>query len=540
MAPIHNGMHPGITSHSTPDGVGSWGGAPETFGTQPPTTWGGPSSTTSKGSGSSSPRLPPLEPRRASAAEIASAQAHLVLLKRKMPSRRRTPRESSSGGGPRDRSVGPTLTREASVPRVRPSGRGHSMPPRQEALRHGSNDHGFAPPQDDPEDQGYQRPPKQRPLVQNSPRERDRQMEQPFERDFRMEREEPVRRSGHARREDPVRRSNDTRGANHGGASNAYPSAASASHRGQAPEQVAHTTGAGAYPGAQGGASAPTGGGYEGGALPAGINANQLQEQGAYDQGEQVLVQCEDCGRSFNQKALKIHQKSCKKVFMQKRKKFDSAANRLGEFENADELIHNAKKIEKEVEKKVSNQEKPDNGKRPKDNEEKGKSVPAWKKKSLEFRAAMLAAKAAAGDEDAQRKATTLQQELNEVKKDEAETDPDKIKCPHCGRTFNKSAGERHINICVKMFGGKPGGGRLQKGGGIQAASNKKKEARDDQAVPPPDSFFRSAPSAPPSAPQMGDIRAAAARRTTSSEASRRSLTREQRPTSRQQLPPRR
>lgn len=51
------------------------------------------------------------------------------------------------------------------------------------------------------------------------------------------------------------------------------------------------------------------------------------------------------------QSRLEKHVKVCKKVFSQKRKAFDSAANRLGNLENADALIANAKKIEKEKEK---------------------------------------------------------------------------------------------------------------------------------------------------------------------------------------------
>jgi len=65
------------------------------------------------------------------------------------------------------------------------------------------------------------------------------------------------------------------------------------------------------------------------------------------------LVPCPDCGRSFAADRLERHMKICKKVFQQKRKKFDSAANRLGELENAKQLVANAHKLEKEKEKKA-------------------------------------------------------------------------------------------------------------------------------------------------------------------------------------------
>merc|ERR1719476_118320 len=48
--------------------------------------------------------------------------------------------------------------------------------------------------------------------------------------------------------------------------------------------------------------------------------------------------------------------------------------------------------------------------------------------------------------------------------------DGDMICCENCGRTFNKEAGERHMKICVKTFGSKPGGSRLTKGGGSTVA----------------------------------------------------------------------
>lgn len=35
------------------------------------------------------------------------------------------------------------------------------------------------------------------------------------------------------------------------------------------------------------------------------------------------LIQCESCGRKFNEKALKVHSRVCKKVFVEERKKFD-------------------------------------------------------------------------------------------------------------------------------------------------------------------------------------------------------------------------
>merc|ERR1712194_298092 len=42
----------------------------------------------------------------------------------------------------------------------------------------------------------------------------------------------------------------------------------------------------------------------------------------------QHLEQCPDCSRKFNPKAFIVHQRICKKVFINKREAFDSAAAR--------------------------------------------------------------------------------------------------------------------------------------------------------------------------------------------------------------------
>lgn len=154
-------------------------------------------------------------------------------------------------------------------------------------------------------------------------------------------------------------------------------------------------------------------------------------------------------------------------------KKFDSAANRLGEMENAGALIQNAHKVQKEAEKvEIKAKEQKEQPKEAKDSE-KGKPMPEWKKKSLEFRKAMLAAKAAGGDEEAAAKEQELSKELGAA--GPAKADPSKTACPHCGRSFNKESAEKHINICLKMFGGK--NQRLVKGGGANSQATVQSKA---------------------------------------------------------------
>lgn len=174
-----------------------------------------------------------------------------------------------------------------------------------------------------------------------------------------------------------------------------------------------------------------------------------------------LLVPCPECGRSFKEASLEKHINICRKVFSQKRKQFNSAANRLGELENAQQLIANAKKIDKERNLKATRGDR-----------DKGE-IPEWKKKSLAFRSAVLAAKGAeTGDSEAVAQANKLKAQLDAA----GGADSGMTKCPHCGRTFNKEAGERHIAICLKTFGKKSGGGRLMRGAGQQASLAKHRE----------------------------------------------------------------
>ncbi|CAE7492272.1 ZC2HC1B [Symbiodinium microadriaticum] len=184
---------------------------------------------------------------------------------------------------------------------------------------------------------------------------------------------------------------------------------------------------------------------------------------GGSDDDGGPLIPCPDCGRSFKADSLERHKKICKKVFQQKRKQFNSAANRLGEFENASLLIENASKIERQ---KDAPKEVPDKVAK------KEKSVPKWKAQSLAFRQAILAAKGSS-DPEAAKKAAELQKEINAANLASGGNvmESDMVRCPHCGRTFNKEAGERHIAICLKTFGKKLGN-RGQGGPGGKAGSS--------------------------------------------------------------------
>lgn len=68
---------------------------------------------------------------------------------------------------------------------------------------------------------------------------------------------------------------------------------------------------------------------------------------GAYEEHHEPQYQCGSCGRSFNQEALAKHSKICKKVFVAKRKEFNSQQTRIV----SQEQVKNLRKVNKEIEK---------------------------------------------------------------------------------------------------------------------------------------------------------------------------------------------
>jgi hypothetical protein len=161
-----------------------------------------------------------------------------------------------------------------------------------------------------------------------------------------------------------------------------------------------------------------------------------------------VEKRCEQCGRSFNENAFERHEKICKKVFVEKRKVFQSAEARLQGLEGSSELIANAKEIQKDLAGGGNGVKK-----------EKEKKKNKWRLQSEQLRSAMQAMRGDPNERvEAEARIQTLQEDSD-----------DRLTCPHCGRTFNKEAGERHVAICQKTFAN---GGRLKKGGGTQCSKN--------------------------------------------------------------------
>lgn len=202
-------------------------------------------------------------------------------------------------------------------------------------------------------------------------------------------------------------------------------------------------------------------------------------------------VECPTCGRHFNAGPFEKHVKICEKVFIKKRKAFDSTKMRI---QDNPELIKTYAKTKKEEDKAARKgavnvdrqaamntnkanamgnrgmpmeedfivskpkkrmgaaaQEQPISG--------GAGAAPVWKQQSNAFREAMKAARAV-------KKAQETGAPLPPVVP--SGPDPSLIPCPHCNRRFNAKAADRHIPQCQKIIA-KPS--TLKRGSGINAAN---------------------------------------------------------------------
>ena len=152
---------------------------------------------------------------------------------------------------------------------------------------------------------------------------------------------------------------------------------------------------------------------------------------------------CPHCARTFNPTALSKHVKACKGIFMQKVKPKDLAQNRVGHLEDEKKSYSSkpARFGKKQPERKVGASAAAGRGAPGRMNKAKeseplpGSKIPKWKLQSMQFRNAMKSTK---GDGDGG--AGSGGGGYNEASLF--------TPCPHCGRTFNDQAAERHIPIC--------------------------------------------------------------------------------------------
>ena len=183
--------------------------------------------------------------------------------------------------------------------------------------------------------------------------------------------------------------------------------------------------------------------------------------------GEQIA--CPDCGRKFNPGPFEKHVKICAKVFMQKRKTFDSTKMRIqAVVQDNPELAQILAKKQKEEKALAAKEARrvaaggastgtkgvggagagggaPKGPRAPPAEEPigaKGGALPKWKQQSKAFRESMRAAREIT---EAIEKGAPLPPPVMSA------PDPSLIPCPHCGRRFNEKAGERHIPQCQNI-----------------------------------------------------------------------------------------
>eukprot|EP01039_Chlorochromonas_danica_P008185 gene8185-9029_t len=189
--------------------------------------------------------------------------------------------------------------------------------------------------------------------------------------------------------------------------------------------------------------------------------------QDSADEGQAMdgeLQQCPHCERKFNPIAFSKHVKICEKVFLKKRKVFDSTKMRVKDDPELLKLNMKAKKEEAKKAKQAPMAAGPPmNDQRPIKPAENGGGLPKWKAQSSAFRQAMQAMREynkakAAGDPLPPPVVTA--------------PDPSLILCPHCGRRFNEKAAERHIPKCQSIVA-KPSA--LKRGAGGATSSLKAK-----------------------------------------------------------------
>lgn len=152
--------------------------------------------------------------------------------------------------------------------------------------------------------------------------------------------------------------------------------------------------------------------------------------------------QCNYCPKMFALDVIERHMNICKKhqEKQQKRKKFDSVQQRLENQEGLGVQLNQKQIIEKKkLVEQVKQGKKGDGDKGGKKQED----MPKWKQQSLLFRQQMK------GLSGAKKEFTA--EEARELEQAKKQSDQQGIKCEHCGRQFNETAGPRHIKFCAEQ-----------------------------------------------------------------------------------------
>jgi len=175
------------------------------------------------------------------------------------------------------------------------------------------------------------------------------------------------------------------------------------------------------------------------------------------------LVECGSCGRKFQENSIAKHQKVCQKVFMSKRKKFDSKKARTGKEGGAMESKQSSSNNNKSGKSKAGN----------------------WRAKSDKLRKALCAAKGVTTNNGSSSNLHNNYNNGNEANNSGDAEDDDLVPCPYCKRRFNAPAAERHIPRCKET---KARPAPLKKGSNNGAASAllRHSNSNPDLDQPPP------------------------------------------------------
>lgn len=166
-------------------------------------------------------------------------------------------------------------------------------------------------------------------------------------------------------------------------------------------------------------------------------DAPGLGGSGDEDIGMGEQLECPDCGRKFNRIPYEKHVKVCAKIFIQKRKVFDSKQKRLPE-----ELVQLQKETQRTSKKKGGKQSNAGAEAGGGDRSIQGEKKAKWKEQSNQFREAMKMARLAKQAEATGAPMPQFQPSA---------PDPSFIRCQNCGRSFNERAAERHIPLCSNI-----------------------------------------------------------------------------------------
>ena len=202
-------------------------------------------------------------------------------------------------------------------------------------------------------------------------------------------------------------------------------------------------------------------------------NQSQYQDYGE-DFTPAMMMQCPDCGRKFNEAAYEKHVKIGKKVFLEKRKAYDSQKHRIEGTDMA--TIQPTTRRGQQSSNNSSNNNNTMTSRSVKSakhsTHQSNSAMPKWKADSESFRQAMKQARAVSLAQKKSQETGIPLSKLLPNKPSNPANDPTYagyIQCPNCGRRFNETAGARHIPKCQDIIN-KPS--RLKAHSGQQATTS--------------------------------------------------------------------